>query len=298
MPKEVPIFPREALIQLLSGFSGCSVSLLSSPSNPLFVRKASTSPESSLRLRQQFNKLLAFQEYKFSSTFCPKILNNGYYNECFYIDLEYVQGLDLIAYLATADVSQLKLLANRLGNFLIEMGKLPSIEKKPENLTEAFYDKTFTIVEKCPWLPDQVKVNLFLNVKKLAGLMGNKSSLCHGDFTFENILIDKNNQIFLIDHLDSFFPHYWQDVSKLHQDLSGEWFRFRRSKAYVPKYTLAYLSDRVLESVCEVDQSYLSVHNGLVALVFARILPYTTGGESREFVLSRVSYYLNLFLNE
>ncbi len=293
-----PILPEETLSHRLSGFSGSSVYLIRSRSNALFVRKVATNPETSLRLEQQFNKLLAFQGYNLAGATSPNILKTGYYHDCFYMDLEYVSGLDLIEYLATADVTQLRNLGERLGTFLIEMGKHPPIEKVPENVTQVFYDKAFILIEKCPWLPDRVKVDLFLNVKHVAQLMESKSSLCHGDLTFENILIDQNERIWLIDHLDSFYSHYWQDLSKLHQDISGEWFRFRRPNVSVPKYTLSYLSDCLLKQICKLEPSYLAVHHGLLALVFARILPYTTGNEIREFVMSRVSHYLDLSLNK
>ena len=295
---EAPVFPGETLLRRLSGFSGSYVYLLRSHSNALFVRKGTNTLEGSFRLEQQFNKLLAFQNYNFTAVTSPKILKTGHYHDFFYMDLEYIQSLDLIEYLATANVSQLRYLGETLGNFLIEMGKQPPVEKVPKNVTNVFYNKTLALVEKCAWLPDRVKVNLFLNVKNIAQLMESKSSLCHGDFTFENILIDKNEQIWLIDHLDSFCPYYWQDISKLHQDLSGEWFRFRRPGAQVPKYVLSYLSSYLLEYVCKFDQSYFSAHNGLLALVFTRILPYTTDNEVREFVMSRVSHYLDISLNK
>jgi serine/threonine protein kinase len=295
---EVPIFPEETLSYRISGFSGSFVYLVRSSSNVLFVRKASANVETSYRLEQQYNKLLAFQNYNLTIVNSPKILKTGYYRDRFYMDLEYVSGVDLVEYMATASVSGLKHIGERLGTFLIEMGKHPPIEKVPENVTQVFFNKTFTLLDTCSWLPDCVKVNLFLNVNNIAKLMESKSSLCHGDLTLENILIDKNGQIWLLDHLDSFYPHYWQDISKLHQDLSGEWFRFRRPGLIVPKYALSYLSNCLLEKVSCLDPSYLLVHNGLLALVFARILPYTSDNITREFVISRLSYYLNLSLEK
>jgi len=294
----LPIFAGETLSQPLSGLSGSCVYLVQSQSNALFIRKVASDEKTSFRLERQFNKLSAFKGYDLGEVSTPKVLKTGYHQDCFYMDLEYICGLDLIEYLSTTDTSQIRNLGNHLGRFLIEMGKYPPIEEAPVNATQVFYEKTFSLVDNCPWLPDKIKADLFLSIRNTARLMEKKTSLCHGDLTFENILIDKNERIWLIDHLDSFFPYYWQDIAKLHQDLSGEWFRFRRSSTAVPKYSLAYLSDCVLKQVCRLDPHYSFAHNGLLALVFARILPYAKSGEVRDFALSRVSHYLMLSSRE
>lgn len=288
----------ETLIRPFSGLSGSSIYLVSSPSNVVFVRKVATNPETSFRLQKQLEKLKLFQNHKFSTAASPKLLKAGYFNDdCLYIDLEYISGLNLSEYLVRADSQKLKRLGEHLGIFLTEISQEQPIEKVPNNVTEVFYDKTFAIVKKCPWLSDEVKVNLFLNIKNISQLIGSKSTLCHGDLTLENILIDKQEKIWLIDHLDSFFPHYWQDISKLHQDLSGEWFRFRYPHINVPKYTLSYLSNHLLQNVLKIEPSYFLAHYGLLALVFARILPYTTDDCTRQFAMSRLTYYLDLSFN-
>ena len=52
-------------------------------------------------------------------------------------------------------------------------------------------------------------------------------SSCHGDLTLENIIVTTNNELYLIDFLDSFYDSWMIDIAKLLQDLELKWsYRF------------------------------------------------------------------------
>ena len=53
------------------------------------------------------------------------------------------------------------------------------------------------------------------------------STAVHGDLTFENILVGRGGQLWLIDAIDSPFDHYWLDWAKLFQECEGRWHAHR-----------------------------------------------------------------------
>ena len=70
------------------------------------------------------------------------------------------------------------------------------------------------------------------------------TTFCHGDLTLENMVIDRDGRIWLIDLLDSPLEHHWQDVAKLHQDLTGGWYL--RRVAPIARSALDFVSGAVL----------------------------------------------------
>ena len=93
----------------------------------------------------------------------------------------------------------------------------------------------------------------------------------------------------MLDLLDTPYEHYWQDVAKLHQDLAGGWYR--RRSAPISQYVLDYMRHRLRETVRALDPRYDQVHAVLMAVVFARILPYVRTDAERAFVSARVRFF-------
>ena len=114
-------------------------------------------------------------------------------------------------------------------------------------------------------------------------------TLCHGDLTLENMVVGQDGEICVVDLLDSPFEHYWQDVAKLHQDLSGGWYLL--SKPPVAQCVLEYVSRRLLEAATRLHPRYPQVHALLVASTFVRILPYARNAEETRFVTDRITYF-------
>jgi len=84
--------------------------------------------------------------------------------------------------------------------------------------------------------------------------------------------------------------HYWQDVAKLHQDLSGGWYLLEQPP--VAQCVLDFVSRRLLDTATQLHAGYPRLHALLVATTFVRILPYArTDEEGKEFVSGRLSYF-------
>jgi aminoglycoside/choline kinase family phosphotransferase len=87
-------------------------------------------------------------------------------------------------------------------------------------------------------------------------------TLCHGDFTLDNIFFDKETRkVAIIDFLDSYINHYYLDIAFLYQ----------------------IDSDIPLPS----NEHYMKYHNYLLYSKFKRMLPYN----KEKWVKDKVKYY-------
>lgn len=223
---------------VLNGHSGCSVTLL----DCCIVRKTSSSKEYNDRLITQMKKQKLFTH---EDIFTPKILNEGYDKfGNFYFDMEYIKGDSLCNIfkkesLPTCEyfLEQIKTIhkdRNKKENILsIVLKKLKELNCDNENIQ---------ILTQCDWTVD--------------------IGFCHGDLTFENIIISKN-KIYLIDFLDSFVDSPIIDEAKLLQDCFCYW-SFKES--YIPK--------RKLIHVC--DKFNTKQHYCMLLIHLLRILPYSS----------------------
>ena len=221
----------------LNGHSGCTVVLLDDKT----VRKTSHSPQYDDRLCCQMEKQIRFSNPNIKS---PKVLSHGISsNGRFFYDMEYIQGRNLCDVFRTESSFYCKNIIERLlcihdGNdHTIDISLM--LESKIMTLGG---EKDLSIIQSCDW-------------KVPAGY-------CHGDLTFENIIISDNG-IYLIDFLDSFVDCPIIDEAKLLQDAFCYW-SFR--DGYVPK--------RKLISVCEMFDT--KRHYCILLVHLMRILPYAS----------------------
>jgi predicted ATPase len=102
-------------------------------------------------------------------------------------------------------------------------------------------------------------------------------------------VVGEDGALWVVDLLDPPFEHWWHDVSKLHQDLSGGWFL--RRQAPVALSVTQYVSGRLLERAVALSPAYARLHPTLVASNFVRILPYVTTDEERRFLVDRIKHF-------
>lgn len=221
------------------GNSGCKIFLLDSG----VIRKMSPRINYNERLMNQCKKQKNFHSDLIKT---PKILDEGYINNFYYFDMEYISGISFYEYCSTH-------------NF-------PEIEQKIQNIFlnfNYFYDFKNEILKKCKTLKDFpieiVESNNFILPH------GN----CHGDLTFENILV-KNEEFYFIDFLDSYIETPLIDKSKLMQDTFCFW-SYRNLKCHKPIHVLALLNE-MLES----KETYI-----LLLINLYRIFPYANNKTKR-----------------
>ena len=247
----------EGVVKNLNGNSGCRIYLYSKDKTS-FVRKVSKNISYNARLRAQFEKQVQFNNPKIKT---PKVFEAGFSEGLFYIDMEYTSGLPLNDFVVNdSPVFCQKIISTLLKDR--QTCKFPHNELKLKNKIETISSS----------LKNDNKL-LFECKKKLIQLYtidwpDLELSFCHGDLTFENIII-KNDEIYLIDFLDSFIDNYLIDASKLVMDLIIGWSWRHSDKVPYVKNSIILSNIYKMFSDQEVD-----IINKFVFLHLLRIHPY------------------------
>lgn len=277
-------------IKELSGFSGCKIFLMENNIG-YFVRKISKSLDYNSRMIKQMQKQKFFYEnLQTNNIKTPNVLRNGYINELFYFDMEYVPGISLTRKIETSNLEELKKISVNIIQILEIFSKNTYAENIPlhEKLREKLHDIQKKEDDKQSKIAvkktiDLIKDNVFLT-----------STFCHGDLTLENIIFnEQNGSLYLIDFLDSFVEHYWQDVAKLFQDLIGNWYLFRNkdlNRASMEIKT-AIITEIILKDFL-INNKYIKYHPLLLATTFCRILPYASLDE-KSWVVGAIERSIN-----
>lgn len=280
-------------MRLLSGMSGARVLLMTKDNRRWFVRKVAKEPANNDRLRRQMAKQVAFARAIGLTVRVPEILEHGELEGLAYFDMEFVRGTDGVTYLRRSDNAALVALAEKFCSYVEAVAKLPADSAPTGTLFEALYGKLCEVQRKTPVLGAETLARMFTALERVRDAGdGLRGTMCHGDLTLENIVIDDRGQVCMLDLLDAPFEHYWQDIAKLHQDLEGGWYLLGQPP--ISRYVLDYLARRVKSAALDIDPGYADVHAVLVACTFVRILPYVRTEREREFVKQRVDHFARL----
>lgn len=262
----------------LSGLSTADVLLTTNDGKLWFVRKIAKTISDNERLKIQADKQIAFQNIRFKS---PKILETGTIEDKFYFDTEYIKGPDAAKYLSSATYHNI----SKFGDFLceyIDYVSSISINDNVNNIKQ--------LENKLISLSSYISENLLSDIlSKLQTLKQLNSTANHGDLTLENIIIAADGIPYLLDFLNSNFNHYWQDVSKLYQDLSGGWYQ--RKGISISKCVNDFLGQKIYKHTVAKNPLYEQFHNILICYNFIRILPYIKTIEDKILVEDRIKYF-------
>lgn len=279
-------------VRQLSGMSGARVLLLSRDDRHWFVRKVARAPETNARLRGQLAKQLAFSDAMSDVARTPRVLDQGEIEGRFYFDMEFVRGVDGVSYLRRASYADVIAFGDRLCAYVDAIATRAPARRSSGTLFDALYAKICEVQRATSAIPSDTLVRLFMALDRMRRLPEPSPTMCHGDLTLENIIVDDHGALWMLDLLDAPYEHWWQDIAKLHQDLDGGWYLLRQ--AQVARCVVAYLSRRLLDAAVRIDPHYADVHDLLLACTFARILPYVFTDGERRFVAERVEHFCQL----
>lgn len=275
----------------LRGSSGISI-FLKNQSGEKIVRKQTAKKAQIERLKIQYKKHLFLLKKKNTLFNIPPIINHGTKENIFFYEYKYIEGITMSEALSSKSYEQLTKILTKL--FLIV-----KYFSKNNDFFETFYkkisfnkvlkDKIFNICDSLT-LEKSIR-NKFLSKLKYINIQTNKT-LYHGDLSFDNIILDKKDNIWLIDCIGTFYPHYWTDLSKLFQDIEGEWFQLKHG-IKLDKEKNRKLTNYLKEKISKFDKNYLKHHNFFMAVIFLRILPYLKNKSKKEKVLEKIIKYLN-----
>jgi serine/threonine protein kinase len=220
------------------GLSGCKLELLENG----LVRKTSKDWKYNNRLYNQMLKQIQFGGLNSNTTHIPRVVKSGHDSiGLFYFDMEQVKGVPLSEILDTLEPVDYEYVCNIIQNFISACAR--NVQPMKVNIVETTNTKLGEDID--------IGVNEWLS-----------ETLCHGDFTLDNIFFDKaTRKIGIIDFLDSYINHYYLDIAFLYQI---------ESKLPLPE-----------------DTKYHKYHNYLLYSKFKRMLPYN----NEQWVKDKVEFY-------
>lgn len=277
--------------RLLPGLSGAQAYLVTRDGRHWFVRKTALAAEGSERLKKQAVKQRAFGEAAKSVFTVPAILDEGERDGRYWFDMEFVRGVDGATFLRRATFPQIVAFADKLCTYVeLAARTAPTTTASASSHFEALYGRICAVKRKAGRLEDATLGALLYALDALREQSLQKPTLCHGDLTLENLIVEEHGGICVLDLLDAPFEHYWQDIAKLHQDLAGGWYL--RKQPPIALGVLQHVSRRLLAVAAKLDPSYPRVHALMVACSFVRILPYATDPDAQRFVYERVAHFV------
>lgn len=278
----------------LSGLSGDRVVLLTTDGETWFVRKGSRDAARSARLREQVRRQQAFGAVRPGGLGTPAVLAEDEVDGRYHVDMQYVPGLDGATYLQDAEVAAVRGFGDRIEGVLAALAAAPTDAVDPIDLYDCLVRRVAAAHRRTPVLDDADLGRLLQVVEPVRDLRPLAPTLNHGDLTLENLIVDGDGELWAVDLLDGPADHWWFDVAKLHQDLTGGWYQ--RRVGPLSRAVLAYLGERLVDVACGLDPAYRAAHMPILVTSFVRILPYAATDHDRAMVVERIRHLTTLAL--
>lgn len=260
---------------LIPGHSGCKIEVIKATPSFL-VRKSTDSVNYIPRLVKQCQKQVEYLGYfNKDHISVPRVVGSQISSSGYSFDMHFIFGMDMITYLEHAS-------KNDIDNLLIKITAMIEnlvSDSSNSNVTQLIHSKYFTV-------KNNVRPRWSLTAKEEGAL--DKIILqheivvpigkCHGDLTFSNILIGRDDKkIHLIDFLDSFIETPLQDMVKIRQDTALGWslLLYKGSIDAVRIRTVfSYMDNFFVERFMKFD-FYRKNYRMLQVINILRVMKYT-----------------------
>jgi aminoglycoside phosphotransferase len=279
------LVPHGARWRTLGGFSGALVLLVEDRDGRRYVRKVVGDPAHNGALKAQIDRQELIVQVLPDPLRIPAIIATGYVHSRYFIDMQLIDGLDGVTFLRTASLNDVRRFTDALVEYIgtAESRRSP-VPVNPDSFEQGVANKIADL--RCKLETDSEALEVLEEIERQTArvVYPGATTLCHGDLTLENLLVDRDGTIWFIDLLPPPFEHVWFDLAKLEQDLAGGWYL--RSHDQLDAGVRTFLLGAV-RSATSVG-SYETARVSLLALTFARILPYAKERSDRDFVMKRI----------
>ena len=270
----------------LGGHSGCQIYLVEDDDGKTFVRKISKDEDYNERLKAQSEKQASFNG---ETVKAPAVLNQDYTEEgLYFFDMEYVQGITLAEYIKTMEIGKVKGLVESLVSSIIPKRSIKSIPESKLNVSEIFARK-LSGLRKTLSVHNNPVIDQSLALLEVHDWSKLTYSQCHGDMTLENIIV-KNDKLYFIDFLDSFYDSWFLDIGTLLQDVQVMWsYRFQETVSMNTVLRLIVFRDLLIDEIKKVNPAYeVEIYYSLLQKLI-RIYPYTKDELTYHFLNEKTS---------
>lgn len=268
----------------LGGHSGCQIYLIEDDDGKTFVRKISKDEDYNERLKAQSEKQASF---KGDPVKAPVVLKQGYTEEgLYFFDMEYVQGITLAEYIKTMEIGKVKGLVESLVSSLIPKTSITPI---PESNVSQIFARKLSELRKTLSVHNNPIIDQSLALLETHDWSKLTYSQCHGDMTLENIIV-KNDILYFIDFLDSFYDSWFLDIGTLLQDVQVMWsYRFQETVSMNTVLRLIVFRDLLIDEIKKVNPAYVvEIYYSLLQKLI-RIYPYTKDELTYHFLNEKTS---------
>lgn len=270
----------------LGGHSGCKILLCEKNNNEIFVRKISSDKNYNKRLAVQAKKQATYSNPNIK---VPKVLQTGYTDDgLFYFDMEYVQGITMAEYIKTIEIGKVRSICESIVNNIV------SRDSENTDVDESIFTTKIASLKEKLQPQNNLVINDAIELLNKHSWKRFRKTQCHGDLTLENIIV-KDNQLYLIDFLDSFYDCWIMDISTIMQDVQTMWsYRHDEEAEINTKLRLLVFRDILMDTVKRVSpEDYLEVYYALL-LKLIRIFPYTKDKETYDFLNDKTKSIINI----
>ena len=273
----------------LGGHSGCQIYLMEDDDGRVYVRKISKDKEYNSRLKIQSEKQADFSGEPIRA---PKVFQQGYTDEgLFYFDMEYIQGVTLAEYIKTMEIGKVRGLVEALVSSLVPQRK-ELISEEQKKSAQDIFEKKLADLHKKLYGKNEI-INEALSLLEAHDWSKLSASKCHGDMTLENIIV-RNDRLYFIDFLDSFYDSWFLDVGTLLQDVQVMWsYRFQKDISMNTVLRLIVFRDLLLDEIKKIDPEYVvEIYYALLQKLI-RIYPYTKDELTYNFLNEKTEIVLD-----
>lgn len=256
--------PQQYKLKELKGHSGCHV-FLCERGNTRFVKKVSGAAGYAQRLEQQMLKQMAFEHSWIGK---PSVYEFGTEDELFYFTMEYVNGVQLSTFISRNTVRDVDPIIDQLLSFVRS-----NIRDVPADFSVPINEKLWTISST-----SRFQIDRYVQYCTAFDWRAIPTGYCHGDLSFENILVHQSN-LYFIDFLDSFIETPYLDLSKLLLDILVLWsWRFEKRRPIIKN---THIYDIVLS---QLESREVEIVRRFLVLNLLQILPYADAHGNALFV--------------
>ncbi len=193
-----------------------------------------------------------------------------------YIEMEYIDGVDMQMFISRAAPEQL----DHLYQFICLYTTFGLDYSTNKDLTEHIEEKISNIATLDSFKKTCVDPKQLLD--DLPTVVPTALDYIHGDFTFDN-MIYAHNKFYLIDANPTKINSVWYDVNKLRQDIDCLWFVRNDTNQTNYRVVCNDLSQRLKKR-----WTFLQ-NDSILIFMLMRILPYCTENQTEVFLIREIN---------